>query len=93
MTTAREVVDGVDLMGKTCVITGASAGIGQAFCRLLASQGYDIIAVARRSERLASLARELNSAHAIEVLPLELVPSPLVVSSSPPPEQASPFPS
>jgi uncharacterized protein len=49
------------------LITGASAGIGREFCRQLAADGYDIVAVARRTERLADLARELQAAHAVSV--------------------------
>lgn len=34
--TALQVVDGIDLSGKTCVITGASSGLGRESARALA---------------------------------------------------------
>lgn len=48
-----EVVDGVDLTGKTCVITGASAGLGRESARALAATGAHVILAARNAADLA----------------------------------------
>lgn len=45
---------------RIALVTGASAGLGQEFCRQLATRCDVIIAVARREERLQALAEELN---------------------------------
>ena len=43
------------------LITGASSGLGRDMARILSEKGYDIIAVARRKERLLELADELET--------------------------------
>ncbi|MDG4666110.1 SDR family NAD(P)-dependent oxidoreductase [Mycobacterium sp. 236(2023)] len=51
--TALDIVDGVDLSGKTCVITGASSGLGRESAKALASTGAHVILAARNAEALA----------------------------------------
>jgi meso-butanediol dehydrogenase / (S,S)-butanediol dehydrogenase / diacetyl reductase len=50
------------------LITGASAGIGDAIARRFATGGFRIVAVARRKDRLDQLAKELSPTTNIEVL-------------------------
>jgi uncharacterized protein len=59
---------------RTCLITGASSGIGADLARLLARKGHGVTLVARREDRLKVLADELASAHGIraEVVAVDL---------------------
>ncbi len=49
------------------VVTGASAGIGEEYAKQLASQGFDLILVARRKERLDSLAEKLGDKYGTKI--------------------------
>ncbi len=51
--TALDVVDGVDLTGKTCVVTGASSGLGRESTRALAAAGAHVILAARNADDVA----------------------------------------
>ncbi len=50
------------LQGKVALITGTSAGIGQACARALAGEGARLVLTARRQERLEKLKKEVEAA-------------------------------
>jgi short-subunit dehydrogenase len=50
---------------RTCLVTGASSGIGVEIARELASRGYGVTLLARREEALRKVAEELHKAHGV----------------------------
>ena len=52
--------------GTTCLITGASSGIGAEIARELAGRGLGVTLVARREERLQELADEIHEEFGVE---------------------------
>jgi NAD(P)-dependent dehydrogenase (short-subunit alcohol dehydrogenase family) len=67
--TAAEVVKGIDLTGKTAVVTGGYSGIGTETVRALTSVGAHVIVGARRPEVAQA---NLTDIAGVTILPLEL---------------------
>ena len=49
-----------DAQKRVAVVSGASSGIGEATARTLAAQGFQVVAVARRADRINALAAEID---------------------------------
>ena len=49
-----------DAHSRVAVVTGASSGIGEATAKVLAAQGFHVVAVARRADRIEALAAEID---------------------------------
>ncbi|HWF27099.1 MAG TPA: SDR family NAD(P)-dependent oxidoreductase [Mycobacterium sp.] len=57
---ALQVVDGIDLTGNVCVITGASSGLGRESARALAAAGAHVILAARNHDALIQTAEWIH---------------------------------
>lgn len=52
---------------KYAVVTGASSGLGLEFAKLLAKKGYNLVLVARRTDRLESLKQEILKSFSLDL--------------------------
>jgi 3-oxoacyl-[acyl-carrier protein] reductase len=59
------------LKGRVAVITGGSRGIGRAIARGLASQGVDLILLARGNDQLQQTAADIRQTHGVRVAAIQ----------------------
>lgn len=62
---AADVTAPFRLDGRVAIVTGASAGLGERFARVLDAAGASVVLAARRAERIELLAKELADALAV----------------------------
>jgi NAD(P)-dependent dehydrogenase (short-subunit alcohol dehydrogenase family) len=67
MTTVGNPLDLFRLDGRTAIVTGASAGLGDRFARVLHAVGANVVVAARRADRLEALATDLPNSLAVAV--------------------------
>jgi NAD(P)-dependent dehydrogenase (short-subunit alcohol dehydrogenase family) len=73
-TQVEDVIAGVDLAGKTAIVTGAASGIGVETARALASAGARVVMPGRSREKAEAVAAEIraSSGAAVEVADMDL---------------------
>ena len=59
-----------DLSGQVAVVTGASAGLGLQMAKAFASQGANLVLLARRKQLLEENAKFIEQEYGVEVLPI-----------------------
>lgn len=69
LTTAEEVTSGIDLRGKTVVVTGSTAGIGLETVRVLASRGANVLALGRSKEKVVAAVAAFEPATRAAITP------------------------
>ena len=60
-----------DFRGQVALVTGCSGGLGVQMAKALASQGCNIVPVARRMDKLEEVAAELHAAYGVDALPIK----------------------
>jgi short-subunit dehydrogenase len=53
---------------RTALVTGASSGFGEEFVRLLATEGYDVVLVARSGQAMEDLAQYVEERYGVETI-------------------------
>ncbi|WP_284986573.1 SDR family NAD(P)-dependent oxidoreductase [Arthrobacter sp. fls2-241-R2A-172] len=71
--TAREVIDGIDLSGKSAIVTGGYSGLGLETVRALASAGASVTVPARRVEHAKEVLAAAGLGDAVTVEEMDLV--------------------
>ena len=74
-TTADEVLEGIDLSGRTAFVTGGASGLGTETARALAARGAHVVIAARdmkKGEAAAQQVREATGSAKVETIELDL---------------------
>lgn len=69
-TTTDEVLHGIDLTGKTVVITGGTSGLGQESARSMAAKGASVVITGRNMEKAQAVAEKIDGDVRVEELEL-----------------------
>ncbi len=69
-TTTDEVLDGIDLTGKTVVITGGTSGLGEESARAMAAKGAKVTITGRNLEKAQAVADRIDGDVSVEELEL-----------------------
>ena len=57
-----------DNVGKYALVTGGTSGIGYEFVKVFASEGYNVVIVARNENDLQRVSNEIKSQYGVDVI-------------------------